>query len=80
MRSASIAPPLQNGFALFGEEAQVTASFSESYEFAVQPSDFVALRKGGRPHGYAEAIVFQGGRRWKLTGDSYLRVSIQQGF
>lgn len=80
MRSASMAPPSQNCFSLFGEEAQVTASFSESYEFIVQPSDFVALTKGGRPHGYADAIVFQGGRRWKRTGDSYMRVSIEQGF
>lgn len=80
MRSASIAPPSQDSYSLFGVEAQVTASFSEAYEFAVQPSDFVALKKGGRPHGYADAIVFQGGRRWKLTGDSYRRVSIQQGF
>ena len=80
MRSASIAPPSQNCFTLFGEESQMTASFSEAYEFIVQPSDFVALTKGGRPHGYADAIVFQGGRRWSRTGDSYMRVSIEQGF
>jgi hypothetical protein len=59
---------------------QMSFSRSEAIEFIVQPHQFASLRKGGMPHRFAEAIVFQGGRRWAASRDSFLRVHIEQGF
>ena len=54
------------------------AGVQEAVDYLVEPNTFSALKKGG-PHGYAEAIVFQGGKRWSRTGAPYVRLRFPQG-
>ena len=45
----------------------------------VEPSAFTTLRKGGPANaGQVDAVVFQGGRIWHATGDTYLPAVFQQ--
>ena len=58
-----------------------SAGISEVYEYEVPPRRFTALRKGGAPNGgLVDAIVFQGGRRFRETGKTWLPVTFQQQF
>ena len=53
---------------------------SEVEEHKVMPAAFTTLRKGGPQNNYqVEAVIFQGGRIWKATGDTYLPVIFTQG-
>ncbi|GIW86417.1 MAG: hypothetical protein KatS3mg108_0741 [Isosphaeraceae bacterium] len=57
----------------------VNAGISESYEFEVQPSVFTALRRGGFANGgEVDGIVFQGGRRFRANGRSWIRRTFRQ--
>lgn len=80
MRSSSTSHGSFNQWFPGDNTPQLSFSRSEAIEYIVQPHVFASLCKGGRPHGFAEAIVFQGGRRWAATGDSFVRVRIKQGF
>lgn len=80
MRSSSTSHGSFNQWFPGDSTPQLSFSRSEAIEYIVQPHVFASLCKGGRPHGFAEAIVFQGGRRWAATGDSFVRVRINQGF
>lgn len=52
---------------------------SEQLQYKVQPAEFTTLRKGGSPHNYTvESIVFQGGRIWQASRDTYLKVGFKQ--
>ncbi|MBZ0304322.1 MAG: TraM recognition domain-containing protein, partial [Anaerolineae bacterium] len=52
---------------------------SESLEYKVQPAEFTTLRNGGSDNQrLVDAIVFQGARRWRSTGEPYLRTSFEQ--
>lgn len=43
------------------------------------PAAFTTLRKGGPQNGLiVEGIVFQGGRIWRATGDTYLKAMFKQ--
>ncbi len=64
----------------FGGQSQVSSSSSEAFEYIVPSHTFTQLQKAGPPNMQAEAILFQGGRRWKSTGEPYCRVFINQGF
>lgn len=45
---------------------------SQAIRYKVLPAQFTTLRKGGPPHFQVEAIVFQGGRIWNATIDTYI--------
>lgn len=51
----------------------------EQRAYKVEPAIFNTLRKGGQSNDWqAEAILFQGGRQWQATGDSWLKASMVQ--
>lgn len=53
---------------------------SDSVQYKVLPSAFTTLRKGGPQNNLeVEGIVFQGGRIWKATGETYLTTIFKQG-
>lgn len=53
---------------------------SESVQYKVLPATFTTLRKGGPPNDFnVDAVVFQGGRIWHATGDTYLLATFKQG-
>lgn len=55
------------------------SSGSETVRYKVMPGAFTTLRKGGEAgKGQVEAIVFQGGRTFKATGDTYLKTIFRQ--
>lgn len=57
----------------------INAGISESFEFELQPSVFTALRRGGfANHGEVDGIVFQGGRRFRANGRSWIRRTFRQ--
>lgn len=58
-------------------QSQTSASLSEQLEHVVPPRTFTRLRKGGA--GFVEAVVFQSGRVWEATGDTWLRTLFPQG-
>lgn len=58
-----------------------SAGGSDALRYKLLPSDFTTLRTGGAMYGgEVDAIIFQGGRIWQQTGDTYLRASFQQSF
>lgn len=62
---------------LLGEPTGSSAGFSEAYEFELQARDLNGLAKGGPPHWFSEAIVYQGGRRFR-NGRTWCPVRIPQ--
>lgn len=51
----------------------INSNWTEALHYKVQPSEFTTLRKGGPANGnQVDAIVFQGGRIWNDTDDTYL--------
>ena len=51
----------------------------EEVHYKVMPAAFTTLRKGGPQNDYqVDAVIFQGGRTWKATGDTYLPVVFVQ--
>ena len=52
---------------------------SESLDYKIEPAEFTRLRKGGPPNGsLVDAVIFQGGRVWQTTGDTYALVTFDQ--
>jgi len=52
---------------------------SEAVDYTVPPAEFQRLRRGGPENdGIVDAYVFQAGRVWKSTGESYLKTSFKQ--
>lgn len=62
---------------LFGNSSGGSSGFSEAYEFELQTRDLSGLAKGGPPHWTAEAIVYQGGRRFP-NGRTWMPVTFRQ--
>jgi hypothetical protein len=61
------------------QSEQSSAGFSEIFEYELPPSSFTTLKKGGPPNGnQVEAILYQGGRTFKHTGKTHLKVTFQQ--
>lgn len=57
-----------------------SASVSEQMHYKCPPIEFTYLRKGGKENDLlVDAIVFQGGRRWKASGDTFLKTTFKQG-
>lgn len=57
-----------------------SAGGSDSVQYQVLPSVFTTLRKGGPANRLeVEAIIYQGGRRWRRNGKTYLKTVFLQG-
>lgn len=81
LRSSSVNHAPYQMLQLIREEPGFTTSLSEAFEYPVLPHVFsTGLRKGGPPHMETDAILFGGGRRWFASNESYLKVTLQQGF
>lgn len=53
--------------------------FNQGIHRKVLPAEFTTLRKGGITNNReVEAIIFQGGRRWNATGDTFMRTIFTQ--
>jgi len=62
-----------------GHQDNSTGGGSESLESKILPAEFTMLAKGGPENGFqTEAIIFQGGRVFRATGDTYLRAIFRQ--
>ena len=55
-----------------------SGSGTEMQEKKVPEAVFTELTRGGPPHFISEAIVFQGGRRFNASGETFLRVGFRQ--
>lgn len=56
-----------------------SAGGNESVQYKVLPGTFTTLRKGGPSNDLqVDAVLFQGGRIWQSTGDTYLRTIFHQ--
>lgn len=63
----------------FEEPPQVSAGFTESYEFEVQPSVFTRLRTGGPANrNEVDAIVVRNGKVFNDTGRTWRSVTFKQ--
>jgi hypothetical protein len=52
---------------------------SEAVDYVVPPAEFQRLRKGGSESGnLVDAYIFQAGRIWRSTGESFLKASFKQ--
>jgi NAD(P)-dependent dehydrogenase (short-subunit alcohol dehydrogenase family) len=52
---------------------------SEAVDYTVPPAEFQRLRKGGPENNcVVDAYIFQAGREWPSTGESYLKASFKQ--
>lgn len=57
-----------------------SAGGAQSLQYKVLPGEFTTLRKGGPQNRLeVDAIVYQGGRTWKFSGDTYMRAVFRQG-
>jgi type IV secretory pathway TraG/TraD family ATPase VirD4 len=62
-----------------GAAAQTSAGVSEQIDFEVQPRRFTTLRKGGPANRWeVDGIIFQGGRRFRQTGKTWMPVTFRQ--
>lgn len=56
------------------------AGGSDTMQYKVKPTEFTVLRKGGPANDLTvESILFQGGRIWNATGDTYMKALFKQG-
>lgn len=84
MASGNSSRPSDDGLlALVGLEGQrqpgsVSAGFSESMDFEVQPREFTRLRTGGPENWIVDGIVFQNGKTFRASGRGWLRVQFKQ--
>lgn len=57
-----------------------SAGGSQQLVYPVEPSELTKFRKGGPQNGLAvDALVYQGGRRWAATDETYMFTTFQQG-
>jgi type IV secretory pathway TraG/TraD family ATPase VirD4 len=79
VNASSSRQPYEFVDSLFGQSSsQCTAGVTETFEWEVQPTTFATLRKGGPPEFLADAIVYQGGRRFHATGRPWMPVTFRQ--
>lgn len=77
--SQSRSPDLVSALIGLGSDLQNSSGISEVMEYEVSPRVFTTLRKGGVANqGIVDAIVFQGGRRFRASGKTWLRTTFQQ--
>lgn len=67
------------GLSWMGSGGTLSSGFSEVYEYEVQPSAFTQLRTGGiENQRRVEGIVFQNGKRFRVSGRTWLSVAFEQ--
>lgn len=72
---------VQSGSGSRDDASHTSSSYgqSESVQYKVLPTQFAALRKGGPANeNQVEAVVFQGGRMWRASDDTYICVVFPQ--
>ncbi len=63
-----------------GDRQNVSGGFSESFEHEIQARDLNSLPKGGPAHDWhVGAVLYQGGKTFKASGRTWMKVSIPQG-
>lgn len=61
------------------QPGSISAGFSESMDFEVQPREFTRLRTGGPENGWiVDGIVFANGKTFKTSGRGWLPVQFRQ--
>lgn len=62
-----------------GDPGHTSGGFSEQMDFEVQPREFTTLRCGGPANRWeTDTIVFQGGRRFLASGETWMPVTFRQ--
>ena len=62
-----------------GQGGSTSAGGSDTVRYKVLPAAFTTLRKGGPANGLqVDSILFQGGRIWHATGDTWLKTTFRQ--
>ena len=57
----------------------VSVGSSEAVDYVVPPAEFQRLRRGGPENGnLVDAYLFQAGRVWPSTGESFLKTTFRQ--
>jgi hypothetical protein len=52
---------------------------SETVDYTVPPAEFQRLRRGGEENNFfVDAYIFQAGRKWPSTGESYIKTTFRQ--
>ena len=78
MRSRGSGSSVSGGGA-FSLQGSSNAGISEHFEYAVQPSEFSTLRRGGAENALrTEAFVVQSGRLWTHTQSPWTKVAFRQ--
>ncbi len=63
-----------------GQGPSNTGGGGEVVQYKILPAEFTTLRKGGPENDFqVSGVVFQGGRIWKATNDTYLTSVFEQG-
>ncbi len=58
---------------------RVNIQTSEEWTYLIPPIAFMHLKKGGRENRRrVEAVMFQGGKRWRKTGKNYIKLVFKQ--
>ena len=59
--------------------SQTGGNVNQTMAYSILPRTFTTLRKGGTENDLCvDALVFQGGRRWRMTDDNYIRLVFSQ--
>ncbi len=62
-----------------GRDGQTSYGASETVDYKVQPAEFHELKSGGEANGcQVEAYIFKPSRKWKATGDTFIKRSFDQ--
>lgn len=62
-----------------GNSSSNSGNWSEQLVSKILPAEFTTLRKGGPANNLeVDAIVFQGGRIWQASGETYLKTTFRQ--
>ncbi len=68
-----------HGTSINDQGGSSSANWSSSMEYLVQPNEFSNLRKGGASNNLeVDAIIYQGGRQWSASGQSFIQVTFSQ--
>ena len=80
LRTMSLQQQSSDYMAWIRPEPSTSMSTSEHWEYALQPYVFTTFSKPSPPDFLAEAVIYHGGRRFRASGENYLRTHFRRGY